>query len=60
MPLSLDSALTIARLDPLTLDPPPEEYRQRLLSFPLGGTRNSSMLLDRISEIVRVDAANIL
>jgi positive phototaxis protein PixI len=57
---SLDSVLTIASLDPFTLDTPPEESRQRLLSFPLGVRGNSLLPLEQITEILRINLSDIL
>lgn len=57
---SLDTTLTLASLDPLILEPPPEEERQRLLSFPLGLPNQSLIPLDRFTEILRIDFARIL
>jgi positive phototaxis protein PixI len=57
---SLDSVLTIASLDSLTLDTPPEESRQRLLSFPLGTQNNSLLPLEQITEILRINLSDIL
>lgn len=57
---SLDSVLTIASLDPIALDTPPEEYRQRLLSLPLGTQGNSLLPLEAITEILRINVEEIL
>ena len=57
---SLDTTFALAKLDPLILEPPPEEKRQRLLSFPLGLPNQSLIPLDRFTEILRIDMTRIL
>jgi positive phototaxis protein PixI len=57
---SLDSVVSIASLDPLSRSVAPEDTYQRLLSFPLAGQGNSLIPLDQITEILRVNTADIL
>ena len=58
---SLDSALTAASLDLLTLDEPlPTEICHRLLRFPLGSQDSVLLPLEQIAEIFRVNIADIL
>lgn len=58
---SLDSVLTAASLDLLTLDDsPPTDTCQRLLRFPLGFQDSVLLPLEQIAEIFRVNVADIL
>lgn len=63
--LSLSSALTSTSLDLLTSDffgedQVPPETGERLLRFPLGDQDNALLPLNQITEIVRVNVAEIL
>ncbi len=51
---------TASSLDLLTLDPLPPETRQRLLRFPLGSQDSALLPLEQITEILRLDVAEIL
>ncbi|MDJ0707585.1 MAG: chemotaxis protein CheW [Leptolyngbyaceae cyanobacterium MO_188.B28] len=58
---SSDSALIATNsLDALVLDPKPPETRQRLLRFPLGSHDSALLPLAQITEILRIDIADIL
>lgn len=57
---SLDSVLAATSLDPLTLDPLPPEPGERLLRFPLGGKDSVLLPLEQITEILKVNAVEIL
>jgi positive phototaxis protein PixI len=59
---SLDSVLTATSLELLTLDddPLPPETRQRLLRFPLGPEDSALLPLEQITEILRLNVAEIL
>lgn len=47
-------------LDPLNLEPPPPETRQRLLRFPLDRQDSALLPLEQITEVLRVNVAEIL
>ncbi|MBD0344676.1 MAG: chemotaxis protein CheW [Coleofasciculus sp. Co-bin14] len=51
---------TATSLDPLTLEPLPPETRQRLLRFPLSPRESALLPLDQITEILRLNVADIL
>ena len=58
---SSDSALIATNsLDALILDSQPTDTRQRLLRFPLGSQGSALLSLEQITEILRLDLADIL
>ncbi|NEP11481.1 MAG: chemotaxis protein CheW [Symploca sp. SIO2C1] len=57
---SLDSLITLTNLDPLTLEPLAPETRQRLLRFSLSKQESGLLPLEQITEILRLNWAEIL